>query len=93
MRSGAVGGSANPAPPIKPEPPSQAAAPAVPAAAMPVGGPAPWRLIIDQDPVSGSFIYKFVDPDNGKVVLQLPREQLVRLRDEYASGRLLNTKA
>lgn len=73
-------------------------------AAVPVSAPAPatppsagpdLRLNIVHDPASGLFVYKFVDPTNGKVVVQLPDEEIVKLREaaEYSAGKLISTKA
>jgi flagellar protein FlaG len=46
------------------------------------------RLIIEEDQSSGSFIYKTLDRRTGEVVKQLPREEVVRLKDapEYEPG-------
>lgn len=52
------------------------------------------RLNIVHDQASGLFVYKFVDPTTGRVVQQLPDEEIVKLRSaaEYAAGRLINTR-
>lgn len=39
------------------------------------------RLVIEEDQVSGTFVYKTLDRRTGEVVKQLPREEVVRLRD------------
>jgi hypothetical protein len=43
----------------------------------------------------GTFVYKFVDPLSGKVVQQLPSEEIVRMRQspDYAAGSLISTTA
>lgn len=57
--------------------------------------PADMRLVIEQDKASGSYVYKTVDRRTGHVLLQLPREQLLRLRDkeDYAAGDVIRAKA
>ncbi|THD79953.1 MAG: hypothetical protein E7812_08535 [Phenylobacterium sp.] len=82
-------------------PASQPAAVATPAPApAPAAVAAPpvspdLRLNIDQDPASGTFVYKFVNPTTGQVIQQIPSEDLLKLRAaaEYAAGRVINTKA
>jgi flagellar protein FlaG len=84
------------APPLEPNhnrlPPQQA-----PTAA---GGrdeeiPANQRLVIDEDPGSGVFVYKTVDRMTGEVLLQLPRDELLRLRRDvaYQAGAVIKTRA
>jgi flagellar protein FlaG len=53
------------------------------------------RLNIVHDPASGLFVYKFVDPTTGKVIQQLPNEDIVKLREaaEYSAGKLISTQA
>ena len=55
---------------------------------------ADYRLVIDEDPVTGTFIYKSIDRATGKVVHQAPREELLRLRDNpaYVAGAVLRTR-
>lgn len=54
-----------------------------------------YRLVIEEGPSAGSFIYKTMDRVTGEVVRQLPREQVVDLmRDQsYHSGLVIDTKA
>ncbi len=57
--------------------------------------PAPdLRLVIEEDPVSGSYIYKTLDRRTGEVVQQLPREDVLRLKDApvYAPGQVVDSK-
>ena len=71
-------------------------APAPPAA--PVEGdtpdPADLRLLIEDDQAAGSYVYKTVDRRTGKVVQQLPREQILRLREasDYTAGAVIKAK-
>ncbi len=57
--------------------------------------PVDLRLVIEEDPAAGCFVYKTVDWITGKVVQQLPREQLVKLREaeHYAAGAVIRTSA
>jgi len=52
-----------------------------------------YRLVIEEGPQAGSFIYKTLDRVTGEVVRQLPREQVVDLMKtaDYASGRVIDT--
>ncbi|HEV2531695.1 flagellar protein FlaG [Phenylobacterium sp.] len=53
------------------------------------------RLVIEKDQASGIFIYKTIDRRTGDVVLQLPREEVVRMyaAADYAAGAIVKTKA
>ena len=50
------------------------------------------RLIIEEDQVSGTFIYKTLDRRTGEVVKQLPREEVVRLKESsvYEPGDVID---
>ncbi|RYG06919.1 MAG: flagellar biosynthesis protein FlaG [Caulobacteraceae bacterium] len=54
-----------------------------------------YRLVIEEGPTKGSFIYKTLDRVTGEVIRQLPREKLIEMitSDEYASGSVINTRA
>ena len=60
-----------------------------------VTNPADLRLVIEDDKQAGTVVYKTVDWRTGEVVQQLPREQVLLLREtqNYAAGSLLATKA
>ncbi len=53
------------------------------------------RLVIEEDKASGSYVYKTVNRLTGEVVQQLPREQVLQLRDQvdYVAGHVVRTKA
>ena len=72
------------APRAKPEPPGDK-------------GPQPGdlRLVIDQDPGSGDYVYKTVDRRTGETLQQFPREEILKLREaaRYESGHVYNGKA
>jgi flagellar protein FlaG len=57
--------------------------------------PADYRLVIEDDEKAGCFVYKTIDRRTGEVVQQLPREQLIKLReaDNYAAGAVISTRA
>ena len=51
--------------------------------------------MIEEDPITGSFIYKTLDRRTGEVVNQFPREQVLRLKDSqaYSPGRVFNSQS
>lgn len=53
------------------------------------------RLVIEETGVAGAFVYKTIDRRSGEVVLQLPREEVLRLRDAeaYVAGDIIATQA
>ncbi|MGV9008490.1 flagellar protein FlaG [Brevundimonas sp.] len=54
-----------------------------------------YRLVIEEGPQSGSFIYKTLDRETGEVVRQFPREQVVRMMqsERYDAGTVIDTTA
>lgn len=54
-----------------------------------------YRLVIEEGPMAGSFIYKTMDRVTGEVVRQFPREQLVEMMQasSYRSGAVIDTTA
>jgi len=68
--------------------PSTASPPALP-------DTADLRLVIEDDQAAGCFVYKTVDWRTGEVVQQIPREQILRMREEpaYLAGDVIKTKA
>lgn len=59
------------------------------------GEEADLRLVIEEDPASGSYVYKTVDRKTGQVVQQLPRDEVLRMREQvdYHAGGVIRTKA
>ena len=57
--------------------------------------PADMRLVIEEDKASGSYVYKTVNRLTGEVVQQLPREQVLQLKEQvdYVAGHVVRTKA
>lgn len=50
------------------------------------------RLVIEEDQGSGTFIYKTLDRRTGEVVKQLPREEVMRLKEtpDYEPGDVID---
>ena len=63
----------------------------------PAPGPDPvdMRLVIEEDKATNSYVYKTVNRLTGKVIQQLPREQVLQLREQldYEAGNVVRTKA
>ena len=53
------------------------------------------RLIIEEDASVGAYVYKTVDRHTGEVISQIPREEVLKLRDrtEYEVGDVVKTQA
>jgi|APLak6261693694_1056211.scaffolds.fasta_scaffold16608_2 flagellar protein FlaG len=54
-----------------------------------------YRLVIEQGPRAGSFVYKTLDRETGEIVRQMPSEEVLKLRqsDDYGVGAVINTTA
>ena len=54
-----------------------------------------YRLVIEEGPDRGTFIYKTLDRITGEVVRQVPREQVERLMQgqHYSAGAVIDTRA
>ncbi len=50
--------------------------------------------MIEDDQAAGCFVYKTVDWRTGEVVQQIPREQILKMREEpaYVAGDVIKTK-
>jgi len=66
-----------------------------PARAAPSQDPADLRLVIEEDKASGSYVYKTVNRLTGEVIQQLPRDQVLKMRDQvdYEVGQVVRAKA
>jgi flagellar protein FlaG len=77
--------------------PAPSPRPATDAAAAPAPSQdqADMRLVIEEDKASGLYVYKTVNRLTGEVVQQLPREQVLQLKDQidYEAGSVVRTKA
>ncbi len=83
-------------PPADGPKPAPASPPAPSHAQILQNDPADLRLVIERDPgVDGGYVYKTIDRRTGEVVLQLPREEVVRMQQsqDYASGAVIKAKA
>lgn len=54
-----------------------------------------YRLIIEEGPTLGTYIYKTLDSMTGEVVRQFPREEVLKMSESgtYSAGALINTSA
>jgi len=54
-----------------------------------------YRLVIEEGPTQGSFVYKTIDRITGEVIRQLPRERLIEMMvsEAYSSGSVIDTNA
>lgn len=54
-----------------------------------------YRLIIEEGPARGTFVYKTLDSTTGEVIRQFPREQVLRMAENggYTAGGLIDTSA
>ncbi len=59
------------------------------------GEVARYRLVIEEGPTLGSFVYKTLDSATGEIVRQFPREQVIRLAEtrKYNAGSVIDTTA
>jgi flagellar protein FlaG len=74
--------------------PTLDAAAGAPAHTPPPTDPADLRLVIEDDQAAGCFVYKTVDWRTGEVVAQIPREQILRMREApaYLAGDVIKTR-
>ena len=56
---------------------------------------AKYRLVIEEGPTQGTFVYKTLDSTTGEIVRQFPREQILRMAESggYSAGGLIDTSA
>jgi flagellar protein FlaG len=54
-----------------------------------------YRLVIEEGPRRGTFVYKTVDRTTGETIRQFPREELVRMHEDpdYVAGIVADTTA
>lgn len=89
--------AATPDPTTGPPPAASRSATELPAKRTPPDhDPVDMRLVIEEDAnAGGTYVYKTINRLTGEVILQLPREQLLKLRERvtYAAGDVVRTKA
>ena len=58
-------------------------------------GTTDYRLVIEQGPRAGSYVYKTIDRQTGETIKQFPREDLIKLVGDprYAAGTITSTRA
>jgi flagellar protein FlaG len=68
---------------------------APPAEASTAVNPADLRLIIDEVGSPGNYLYTVVDQRTGKIVSQLPQNELVRMKEQpdYTAGAVFDGQA
>ena len=54
----------------------------------------PQRLVISEGSKTGVYIYTILDRATGQVLVQIPREEVVRIasRPDYKAGKVIDTK-
>jgi flagellar protein FlaG len=64
------------------------------APATQTGDDADLRLVIEDDKAAGSYVYVTINSVTGKVVSQIPREQLLKMREDpaYRPGSIINSR-
>jgi flagellar protein FlaG len=57
--------------------------------------PVDLRLIIEEDEASGSYVYKTVNRLTGEVLMQFPRDDVLKMHEhlDYRAGAVIRTKA
>jgi len=63
------------------------------APSTPIDSQADLRLVIEDDKAAGSYVYKMINPVTGKVISQIPREQLLKMREDpdYTPGSIVKS--
>jgi len=61
----------------------------------PIGSDADLRLVIEDDKAAGSYVYLTINSVTGEVVSQVPREQLLKMREDpaYRPGSITNSRS
>ena len=64
-------------------------------AVQPPPSPEPDLRLVIEEGQAGAFVYKTIDRRTGEVVLQLPREEVLRMREaeSYEAGTVIATRA
>ena len=96
MESKVTAFAATPDPTFGQKPAAQAPDTRAPASrAAPAPDTVDMRLVIEEDKASNSYVYKTVNRLTGEVIQQLPREQVLQLREQldYEAGDMVRAKA
>lgn len=92
-----IGAQATPSAPgpaaTTPTPPAAAASPSSASGSAP-SNESSQRLVISEGAQTGVYVYTILDRTTGQVLVQIPREEVVRIssRPGYAAGQVINTK-
>jgi flagellar protein FlaG len=64
-------------------------------AAAPRLDPVDLRLVIEEDQASGSYIYKTINRLTGEVLMQFPRDDVLKMHErlDYQAGAVIRAKA
>ena len=64
-------------------------------AAAPSQDPVDLRLIIEEDEASGTYVYKTVNRLTGEVLMQFPRDDVLKMHEriDYEAGDVIRAKA
>ena len=81
-------------PPVSPPPAVPPVPPSV-TAGQSVQDVADFRLVIEEDKATGSYIYKTLDRRTGEVIQQFPRDEVLKLKEtkDYSAGSIVNARA
>jgi flagellar protein FlaG len=84
---------AQPAPALTPTPAATTGTSQTPSTQT--AAPADLRLVIEDDKAAGSYVYKTIDPVTGKVISQIPREALLKMREasDYKPGTIVDSRS
>ena len=79
---------------LEPVQPVRSVPAAAPAAPEPRQDMADLRLVIEENANTGTFVYKTIDRRTGEVVSQIPREDMLKLREDagYEAGAVIKTQ-
>lgn len=60
----------------------------------PIDEQADLRLVIEDDKAAGSYVYKTINSITGEVVSQIPREELLKMREaaDYTPGSVIDAR-
>jgi uncharacterized FlaG/YvyC family protein len=78
----------------KPSPSKPQASKAVASSSSQDSSEAQQRLVISEGATTGVYVYTILDRATGAVLVQIPREEVVRIaaRPDYTAGQVLDTK-
>ncbi|MDB5460963.1 MAG: hypothetical protein JWO72_2704 [Caulobacteraceae bacterium] len=91
-----VGAQLNPLPPPATKAPSKTSATtsSTASSSSQTSGDSEQRLVIKEGAQTGVFIYTILDRATGAVLVQIPREEVVKIagRPDYSAGQVVDTK-